>query len=77
MKRVGIVILVLLVLAAGSWLLFRERIVTAVARRVIEARMGADAAASLRSARAPLFIPCFSTLRISRSPNVDKNALSG
>ena len=51
MKRVGIVVLVMLVLAAGSWLLFRERIVMAVARRVINTRMAADAVASLRAAR--------------------------
>ena len=50
LRRVGFVILALLVLAAASGLLFRERILTAVARRVIDTRMAANAVASLRAA---------------------------
>src|SRR5437763_10989431 len=51
LRRVGFVILALLVLAAASGLLFRERILTAVARRVIDTRMAANAVASLRAAQ--------------------------
>ena len=50
LRRAGFVVLALLVLAAGGGFLFRERILTAVARRVIETRMAADAVASLRAA---------------------------
>jgi ribonuclease Z len=51
LRRLGILVAVLAVVAAGSWFFFRDRILTAVARRVVESRMAADAAASLRAGR--------------------------
>lgn len=50
LRRAGIVVLALVVLAAGAGFLFREPILTAVARRVIESRMAADTVTSLRAA---------------------------
>ena len=50
-RRLAAVVLTLALFAAGSWFLFRDRILTAVARRVVETRMAADVVASLRAAR--------------------------
>jgi len=49
LKRAAISILVLLALAVAGGVAFRDTIVTAIAKRIIEERMGADVVASLRA----------------------------
>jgi ribonuclease Z len=49
LRRLGIALLTLALLAAGAWYFFHDSILTAAARRVIDTRMTADAVASLRA----------------------------
>ena len=51
LRRLLVVALVLVVVGAASGFLFRERILTAVAQRVIDQRMTTDAVAALRAAQ--------------------------